>query len=182
MERVLFMLLRKNRKHWTKCALRRNFVTLCSTLLYMYPLCRADEHVSAFCRSIGAPATHSTTSRAQYRNDVRRLFHRQARHAGVCPARLVSSRVPRHARRVPLSVSPTRRALWTPPSASLTAIPPAPAVVPQVTRQFASLGNTFTQKAAAAPAKVDTTVQSTYHRIASRRIAARPARQLFRYR
>ena len=43
------MLLRKNRKHWTKCALRRNFVTLCSTLLYMYPLCRADQHVSAFC-------------------------------------------------------------------------------------------------------------------------------------
>jgi hypothetical protein len=29
---------------------------------------------------------------------------------------------------------------------------------------------------------VDTTVQSTYHCIASRRIAARPARQLFRYR
>ena len=59
---------------------------------------------------------------------------------------------------------------------------PLPPSFPQVTRQFASLGNTFTQKAAAAPAKVDTTVQSTYHRIASRRIAARPARQLFRYR
>ena len=34
--------------------------------------------------------------------------------------------------------------------------------VMQVTRQFASLGNTFTQKAAAAPAKVDTTVQSIH--------------------
>jgi len=176
------MLLRKNRKHWTKCALRRNFVTLCSTLLYMYPLCRADEHVSAFCGSIGAPATHSTTSRAQYRNDVRRLFHRQARHAGVCPARLVSSRVPRHARRVPLSVSPTRGASGHRRAHHSPRFLPLPPSFPQVTRQFASLGNTFTQKAAAAPAKVDTTVQSTYHRIASRRIAARPARQLFRYR
>ena len=125
------MLLRKNRKHWTKCALRRNFVTLCKI-----PCCTCIRSVARmntsrlFCRSIGAPATHSTTSRAQYRNDVRRLFHRQARHAGVCPARLVSSRVPRHARRVPLSVSPTRARVWTPPSASLTAIPPAPAVVP----------------------------------------------------
>ena len=70
--------------------------------------------------------------------------------------------------------------VWTPPSASLTAILPLPPSFPQVTRQFASLGNTFTQKAAAAPAKVDTTVQSTYHRIVSRRISARPARQLFR--
>merc|ERR1711990_641186 len=34
--------------------------------------------------------------------------------------------------------------------------------VMQVTRQFASLGNTFTKKAAAAPAKVDTTVQSIH--------------------
>merc|ERR1711990_66354 len=32
--------------------------------------------------------------------------------------------------------------------------------VMQVTRQFASLGNTFTKKAAAAPAKVNTTVES----------------------
>ena len=53
---------------------------------------------------------------------------------------------------------------------------------PQVTRQFASLGNTFTKKAAAVPAKVDTTVQSTYTSIASTRIAARLACQLSRYR
>ena len=57
-----------------------------------------------------------------------------------------------------------------------------PLSFPQVTRQFASLGNTFTKKAAAAPAKVDTTVQSTYSGIASTRVAALPARQLFRYR
>ena len=54
-----------------------------------------------------------------------------------------------------------------------------PLSFPQVTRQFASLGNTFTKKAAAAPAKVDTTVQSTYHRIARRRIARATGRASF---
>ena len=97
------------------------------------------------------------------------------------PARQLAraaARSPRASRRFPdaTRASGHRRALHSP------RFLPLPPSFPQVTRQFASLGNTLTQKAAAAPAKVDTTVQSTYHSIASRRIAARPARQLFRLR
>ena len=151
-------------------------------LLYMYPLCRADEHVSAFVGRLVRPRrtrrrrAHSTATMSAASFTVKPVMQVRVRpgsSARACRGTLAACLSPflrRDAR------SGHRRAHHSP------RFLPLPPSFPQVTRQFASLGNTFTQKAAAAPAKVDTTVQSTYHRIASRRIAARPARQLFRYR
>jgi len=124
------MLLRKNRKHWTKCALRRNFVTLCSTLLYMYPLCAADEHVSAFL-SVDWCARDALDDVA--RTVPQRCPPPLSPSSPSCrcvsgPARQLA-RAAARSPRASLRFSDATR-VWTPPSASLTAIPPAPAVVP----------------------------------------------------
>ena len=89
-----------------------------------------DEHVSAFCRSIGPSQrtrrrrAHSTATMSAASFTVKPVMQ-------VCVLPGSSARACRGTLAACLSPFLRRDArVWTPPSASLTAIPPAPAVVP----------------------------------------------------
>lgn len=168
--------------------MRRNFVTLCRGPLGVSEQGKkgsvaVDEHVSAFCRSIGhTPRTRRRRALSTATMSAASFTVKPVMQVRLRPDLLARAR-PGTLAACPPSF-PRRDALVSTRRVHVTHrhLPHLLPSFPQVTRQFASLGNTFTKKAAAVPAKVDTTVQSTYTSIASTRIAARPACQLSRYR